>query len=273
MTENYYSILGVSPQASQDEIKKAYKKAAIKNHPDRGGDHVRMVQCNEAYAILGDPVLRREYDLLLETPLDDQCAEEWQQETAATRAAARHYPQKWSDFEKWMDGLVIDIKRAKYSSEKIYGAFSMPMIHGSLSGTVFCLAGAILVMFVCSDVYQAIYRVDILKEPGNGFWDQFLSRRMHIFMKPALVAGPIVVGAWVGAFLHKLLNDILAGNFSSDSFTSSTVNKQPTGSGQEYEILPCPTCGQKLRLPKVKEELAVTCPKCRTNFNHSAGKA
>lgn len=234
-----------------------------------------MVQCNEAYAILGDPVLRREYDRLLETPLDDQWGEKWQQETASARAAARHYPQKWSDFEKWMDGLVIDVKRAKYSSEKIFGDFSLPKIEGSKSGTVFCLAGAILAILVCSDLYQAIYsiyRVDILKEPGNGFWDKLLSLRMHNFMKLIIAGIPIVVGAWVGVFIHMGLNEALTGSSSSESSTSRTKNKQSKESDQDYVILPCPNCRQKLRFPKVQEQLAVTCPKCRNNFNHSAGK-
>lgn len=264
MTENYYSILGVSPQATQDEIKKAYKQAARKHHPDRGGDHARMVQCNEAYAILSDPMLRREYDRLLETPLDEQCQENWQQETASARAAARQYPLKWSDFERWIDGLVVDVKRARYGSEKIFGDFSMPTIHGSHTGTVFCLAGAILGIIVFSGLYQAMYRVSIIEEPGSGLWDQFLSRKMHPFGKLILAAAPIVLGTWIGAKIHMKLYKTL---------TSSASSKPPRGSDQKYDIFPCPTCGQKLRLPKFQETLSVTCPKCRNNFNHSAGNA
>ena len=47
--KNYYQILGVSEDASNDQIKKAFKDIAKKEHPDRGGDEAKFKEANEAY--------------------------------------------------------------------------------------------------------------------------------------------------------------------------------------------------------------------------------
>jgi curved DNA-binding protein CbpA len=64
---DYYEVLGVAPSASAEEIRRAYHKLAFQYHPDRNRKteeaHDKMRELNEAYAILSDPIKRKEYDL------------------------------------------------------------------------------------------------------------------------------------------------------------------------------------------------------------------
>jgi DnaJ family protein B protein 4 len=61
-----YDSLGIQPSATQDEIKKAYRKAALKWHPDKNTDNPaaaeKFKECSQAYEILSDPEKRKTYD-------------------------------------------------------------------------------------------------------------------------------------------------------------------------------------------------------------------
>ena len=60
---NHYSTLGVPQGATQDEIKRAYRKLAAQHHPDRGGSKEMFQTIQAAYGILGDEQKRQQYDL------------------------------------------------------------------------------------------------------------------------------------------------------------------------------------------------------------------
>ena len=62
--KNYYNILGVNEDASNEQIKKAFKEIAKKEHPDRGGDEAKFKEANEAYDTLKDSAKRHEYDTI-----------------------------------------------------------------------------------------------------------------------------------------------------------------------------------------------------------------
>lgn len=67
MAKDYYQILGVPRNASDDEIKKAYRRLAMQYHPDRNPGREKWAndkfkEINEAYAVLGNPEKRRQYD-------------------------------------------------------------------------------------------------------------------------------------------------------------------------------------------------------------------
>jgi molecular chaperone DnaJ len=61
--KDYYKILGIPRNASQEEIKRAYYRLAHKYHPDKGGDPEKFKEINEAYRVLSDPEKRRQYDM------------------------------------------------------------------------------------------------------------------------------------------------------------------------------------------------------------------
>ena len=65
-TKDFYAVLGVSSSASQDEIKKQYRRLAAKHHPDKNPNDAksaeRFKEISEAYTVLGDAAKRKQYD-------------------------------------------------------------------------------------------------------------------------------------------------------------------------------------------------------------------
>jgi curved DNA-binding protein len=59
---DHYNTLGIDRGASQDDIKRAYRKAAAQHHPDRGGDTAKFQEVQAAYETLSDPGKRQQYD-------------------------------------------------------------------------------------------------------------------------------------------------------------------------------------------------------------------
>lgn len=71
MDKDYYRALGLAPEATEDEIRRAYRRAALQWHPDRNPGRPeageRFVEVSEAYAVLIDPRKRRDYDRARQT--------------------------------------------------------------------------------------------------------------------------------------------------------------------------------------------------------------
>lgn len=72
MVDSYYKILGVSEQATQDEIKRAYRQLSLKSHPDKNPNDSeaigRFQKISEAYETLGNVEKRQQYDMMSKNP-------------------------------------------------------------------------------------------------------------------------------------------------------------------------------------------------------------
>ena len=61
-TNKYYELLGVDKKATTEQIRKAFRKKAIKEHPDKGGDPEKFKEVTSAYEVLSNPEKRQLYD-------------------------------------------------------------------------------------------------------------------------------------------------------------------------------------------------------------------
>ncbi|HHH78145.1 MAG TPA: molecular chaperone DnaJ, partial [Thermoplasmatales archaeon] len=75
MKKDYYEVLGVGRDATKSEIKKAYRRLALKYHPDKSKDkdaEERFKEISEAYAVLSDDEKRKQYDMYGHAGIDSQ---------------------------------------------------------------------------------------------------------------------------------------------------------------------------------------------------------
>jgi len=114
---DYYKILGIEKNASEEEIKKAYRKLARKFHPDLNPNdkdaHKKFQQINEANEVLSDPEKRKKYD---QYGKDWQHAEHFEQQRQAHRASQgfeeHFYTDPDTDFSSFFETLFGHGKRS-----------------------------------------------------------------------------------------------------------------------------------------------------------------
>lgn len=267
MEHDYYQVLGISPTADFDTIRKAFRGKVMECHPDRGGSHTAMVLVNEAWEVLSKPELRSRYDAARTYAGDHAAQQAAEADAKAARQRAEQYPPKWADVEAWLNGVAQDFAGAEYGSVQLYQDVSLPTAGGSVSGWAFILIGAVLGgVFLSTAIYG------------------FLDRNKDVFFKKyqilglfglALVAAPVIGGAWAGAGAHKLIGDeiktakeraVRQAQRMQEQEAKRQQTSPPAAEAVESKVLACERCGQKLRVPSVESELLVTCKSCGHKF-------
>ncbi|MFT7648105.1 MAG: curved DNA-binding protein CbpA [Candidatus Poriferisodalaceae bacterium] len=117
MTESLYDELGVTPDVTVGDLRRAYRERALRHHPDRlGGDVDRMAAVNRAWAVLSDPTRRASYDQSLPSPSPAATAPGAQQGDVAPGSGFYTARRTWasapgSHKEAWFAGIRLQIMR------------------------------------------------------------------------------------------------------------------------------------------------------------------
>ncbi|MBM3459419.1 MAG: J domain-containing protein, partial [Armatimonadetes bacterium] len=120
--ETYYAVMGVSPGATPDEIRRRYRELARKLHPDLNPDlpdaSERLLRVNEAYNILSDPVRRASYDLTLRdrarrTATARAAAAGWAPASSGVRGAPAPDARRQQELERQRQEIQKKLEEAR----------------------------------------------------------------------------------------------------------------------------------------------------------------
>jgi hypothetical protein len=242
---DYYSILGISPDADREAIWRAFRRRAAECHPDRGGSHRDMVLINEAWTILSDPVARARFDESRRQAASLAVRQAFEQDQRQAREQAEQYPRQWTEYEKWLDSVSADIGAARYGSMEGFAGIPLPTVSNSLSAAILVGTGAV------AGAAVAIWLIWTMEQ-----------RDLYTYVVSAIIVA--TGGAWLGLYMHNLLR------FGMNSDVKATSSKPPAkdvGIQPAGVVVACAGCGQRLRLPRTTSVLAVTCPRCRSRFD------
>lgn len=226
MLPDYYATLGVTQTADLLTIKAAYRQKALHCHPDRGGSHEQMLAINEAFQVLANPSLRREYDALC---TQQNAGAAWAREQASARRHAEQYPKHWSEFDGWLDAISADFAKAEYGAWQSGAGVQLPTAGRSMTGWIFIIGGALGACWLWMKMFEI--------ENGSG-----INKPIGILV----LAG----GAWVGQFIHSMFKAPAA----------------PAPQSLEPLVMACRSCGQKLRVQPRDAGRVFRCGKCQTQF-------
>ena len=132
METEYYERLKLSREASDNDIKKAFRKTALKTHPDRGGDAEEFKKVQEAYEVLSDPEKRRLYDSGGKAALESEGRAPSGFDRFFGARSRGHRPRKGRDIVHNISASLEDLYRGK--SKKIALTRDVPSIEEPQDG-------------------------------------------------------------------------------------------------------------------------------------------
>ncbi len=274
---NYYEVLGIQANADLATIKRAFRKRALESHPDRGGSHAAMLVVNEAYAILANAEMRRNYDEARANRFNQRAQQMASADASQARAKAKEYPRDGQKFESWLDMLTEDFTNARYGNSGMVAT-----VDNSATGCLFLILGFVLGGYLGYHIY-----VDgAVAEGTNG---------KMVFICAAM-------GGAVALWIHKAIGNALRqpkfsslppqtaghpGHGGDEGFfgeaggdLAGLCAQRSPGAWQSAELLSagdivfCNSCGVRNRLPTREAMLSARCGKCHATLllpNHVSG--
>lgn len=159
---DYYKILELDINCGQEEIKRAYRKLALKFHPDKNNDldaHSKFITINEAYEILKDTYSRSQYNIIYKS---------YNQKNSSDKSMVSTVEIIKKDFKKYQESASkVATKNSKMSFDEFKNGI-IDTLHSAYGATIDFMAVVYALVFLGSGIYGIFVSIDAINTNGKG---------------------------------------------------------------------------------------------------------